>query len=195
METISELRRMAIFAAVVDSGSFSAAALRFGMAKSAVSKQISILEDHLELRLIHRTTRRLHLTEAGEAFYPGCARLLADAQAAQQAVGRLQEEATGVIKISAPVDLGRQYLAEILVDYAEQNPAVELDVLLDDAYVDLVAEGVDVAIRLGDLDDSSLVVRKAGSCASCLGRVTPLSPEPRSSRAPGRAQATSLDSL
>jgi DNA-binding transcriptional LysR family regulator len=151
---------MAIFAAVVDTGSFSAAAKRLGMAKSAVSKQVSSLEDHLGVRLINRTTRRLHLTEAGEAFYPGCARIVAEAQAAHEAVGRLHEEATGVLKIAAPTALGRRHLAPILADYAIQNPTVELDVTLDDAYVDLIEEGVDVAVRLGDLEDSSLVARR-----------------------------------
>jgi DNA-binding transcriptional LysR family regulator len=168
METISELRRMAIFAAVVDTGSFSAAAHRLGMAKSGVSKQVSILESHLELRLINRTTRSLHLTEAGEAFYPGCARILAEAEAAHHAVGRLQDEATGVLKISAPVAVGRRYLAPILARYSAENPGVELDVLLDDAYVDLITEGVDVAVRLGDLEDSSLVARRLASVRRVL---------------------------
>jgi DNA-binding transcriptional LysR family regulator len=130
------------------------------MAKSAVSKQVSSLEDHLAVRLIHRTTRRLHLTEAGEAFYPGCARIVAEAQAAHEAVGRLHQEATGVLKINAPTAVGRRYLAPILADYAVQNPSVELDVTLDDAYIDLVEEGVDVAVRVGDLADSSLVARR-----------------------------------
>jgi DNA-binding transcriptional LysR family regulator len=159
---------MAIFAAVVDTGSFSGAAQRLGMAKSAVSKQVSLLEDHLKMRLINRTTRRLHLTEAGEAFYPGCARIVAEARAAHEAVGRLHEEATGVLKINAPTSLGRQYVAPILADYAIQNPAVDLDVTLDDAYVDLIEEGVDVAVRVGDLEDSSLVARRLATVRRLL---------------------------
>jgi len=151
---------MAVFARVIDSGGFSAAARALGMSKSAVSKQVSALEDRLGARLLNRTTRRMSLTEAGAALIDNCRRLLAEAEAAESAVGALQSEPAGVLRVNAPVTFGSMHLAPALPDFLARHPQVTIDLTLNDRQVDLVDEGYDLAIRIARLADSSLVARK-----------------------------------
>ena len=159
------------FTAVVASGSFSAAAERLGITKSVVSRRINRLESHLGTRLIRRTTRRLSLTEAGRHFYERAVRILADLEEAEQSVTRESSALRGTIRLAAPLSFGLYHLSQALAEFLERHPAIELDLDLNDRHVNLVEEGFDLALRIGDLEDSSLVARRLGTirhatCAS-----------------------------
>lgn len=151
---------IAAFARVVDSGSFSAAAHRLGVSKSAVSAHVQRLERRLGIRLLNRTTRRLSVTEAGAAYYRHCARILAEAEAAEQAASALQREPRGTLRISAPVSFGWMHVAPAVPGFLQRYPDLAVDIALSPAHVNLVDEGLDLAIRIGVLEDSPLVVRK-----------------------------------
>lgn len=151
---------MVVFAHVVEAQGFTAAADRLGISKSAVSKSVAALEAHLGVRLLHRTTRKLKLTEAGVAFNVHCAKILAEAAAAELAVGRMDGRPRGRIKVNAPIALGRSLVLPVVLGFLEANPEVEVELKLQDDMVDLVATGTDVAVRVGRLLDGSLVARK-----------------------------------
>lgn len=157
---LDTLAGMAIFARVVDAGGFSAAARELGLSKSAVSKQVSALEDKLGARLLHRTTRRMSLTEAGAALLERGRRVLAEAEEAEALVGALQAEPRGTLRVNAPMTFGTMHLGPAISDFLALHGAVTVDLGLDDRFIDLVDEGWDVAIRIGRLADSSLVARK-----------------------------------
>jgi len=159
---------MAVFARVVESNSFTGAARRLGMSKAAVSKQVSKLEERLGARLLNRTTRRLSLTEVGAAFYERCARIVAEAEDAELAVTRLNATPRGTLKIDAPVNFGMQYLAPLLPPFMLRNPELRVDVNFNDSFVDLIEEGCDLAVRIGQLPDSSLVARKLAETKSVI---------------------------
>lgn len=154
------LAGMAVFARVVDSGGISAAARDLRLSKSAVSKQLAALEDRLGARLLHRTTRRMSLTEAGAGFLEHCRRVVAEAEAAESAVGALQAVPRGVLRVNAPMTFGTMHLSAAIPDFMAQHPQVAVDLSLNDRMVDLVEEGFDVAVRIARLADSSLVARK-----------------------------------
>lgn len=160
MAGMENLAGMAVFAAVVEARSFSSAAVRLALSKSAVSKQVSRLEDRLGARLLNRTTRRLSLTEVGETFYRHCVRVLEEAEAAEQAVTHLHEEPRGRIKINAPMSFGILHLADAIPDFLARHPQVTVDIDLSDRFVDLIEEGYDLAIRIANLNDSSLIARR-----------------------------------
>ena len=157
---MDHLSVMAVFARVVEMESFSGAARDLGLSKSAVSKQVGRLEDRMGLRLLNRTTRRLSLTEAGAAFYQGCRRVVAEAEAAEQAVTRLASAPRGRLKVNAPMSFGVRHLAPALPDFMARYPELTVDLALNDRLVDLVEEGFDVAIRIARLADSSLIARR-----------------------------------
>ncbi len=161
-ETLSMdlLAGMAVFARVVEAGGISAAARDLGLSKSAVSKQLSGLEDRLGARLLQRTTRRMSLTEAGAGFLEHCRRVVAEAEAAEAAMGALQAEPRGVLRVNAPMTFGTMHLAAAIPDFLAQYPQVSVDLALNDRLVDLLDEGYDVAVRIAKLADSSLVARK-----------------------------------
>ncbi|HEX6103291.1 MAG TPA: LysR family transcriptional regulator [Alphaproteobacteria bacterium] len=154
------LELIAIFAAVVERGSFSGAARALGISKSAVSKSVAALERRFGARLLNRTTRRLSLTEAGAALDQRAQRILAEAEAAEQDLGRLSAAPRGRLKVSAPMSFGNLHLAAALPEFLQRHPELSLDLNFSDRQVDLVEEGFDVAIRIGTLADSSLVARK-----------------------------------
>ena len=154
------LEGIAAFARVVDSGSFSAAAHRLGISKSAISAHVKRLEERLGIRLLNRTTRRLSVTEAGAAYYRHCARILAEAEAAEQVASALQREPRGTIRISAPPSFGWMHVAPAVPAFLKRYPELSVDIALSPAHVNLVDEGLDLAIRIGVLEDSPLVVRK-----------------------------------
>jgi DNA-binding transcriptional LysR family regulator len=160
--SLDHLAAMAIFAKVVETNSFTAAARALGSSKSAVSKQVAALEDRLGARLLNRTTRRLALTEIGVAFYDRCSRLVAEAEEAELEVTRMTAEPRGELRINAPYSFGINHVAPRLGGFLAAHPAVSIDLTLDDRYVDLVADGYDLAIRIGNLSDSSLIARKLG---------------------------------
>jgi DNA-binding transcriptional LysR family regulator len=151
---------IAAFARVVDSGSFSAAARRLGISKSAASAHVQRLEERLGVRLLNRTTRRLSLTEAGAAYYRHCARILAEAESAEQSASALQREPRGTLRISAPDSFGWMHVAPAVPAFLKRYPELSVDINLSAAHVDLLDEGLDLAIRIGVLEDSRLVVRK-----------------------------------
>lgn len=161
-ETVSLdlLAGMVVFARVVDAGGISAAARVMGLSKSAVSKQLSALEDRLGARLLQRTTRRMSLTEAGAGFLEHCRRVVAEAEAAESAIGALQGEPRGTLRVNAPMTFGIMHLAAIIPDFMARHPQLGVDMVLNDRMVDLLDEGFDVAVRIGKLADSSLVARK-----------------------------------
>lgn len=157
---LDSLSGMAVFAKVVEARSFTAAAAELGMSKSAVSKQISRLEDRLGARLLNRTTRRLSLTETGAAFYDRCARVVAEAQEAELAVTNLQSEPRGTLRVNAPMSFGHLHIAPAIPDFLTRYPEVRVDMTMNDRFVDLIDEGFDVAIRIARLTDSSLIARR-----------------------------------
>ncbi len=165
---MDNLSGMAAFARVVETNSFTEAARRLGMSKAAVSKQVSKLEERLGARLLNRTTRRLSLTEVGAAFYESCARIIAEAEDAELAVSRLNVTPRGTLKIDAPVNFGMQYLAPLLPPFMLQHPELRVDMSFNDRFIDLVEEGCDLAVRIGQLPDSSLVARKLAETKSVI---------------------------
>lgn len=161
---MDKLDDMMAFIKVVDARSFTAAADRLGLSKSVVSRRISEMEDRLGARLLNRTTRKLSLTEVGQAFYERCVRIVGDVEEAERAVGDLHGTPRGRLRINAPVSFGRLHLAAAIVAFVEKHPAIEIDIELNDRYVDLLDDGYDLAIRIGRLRDSSLVARKLAPC-------------------------------
>jgi len=168
-KSLDQLKRMAVFAEVVAAGSLTAAARRLGMTPSAVSQHLRQLEQALGLALLHRSTRRLTLTEAGERYHTGCAAMVTAARAAEQALVRLRDEPEGELRLAAPMGFG-SLLASALAPL-RSYPRLSLRLLLDDTLIDLIEARVDIALRVGEMADSSLVARKLGSmprqlCAS-----------------------------
>lgn len=156
------LNRMAVFAAVVEQGSFTAAARAVGLTKSMVSQHVSALEDELGVRLMQRTTRRLMLTEAGEVYYQGCQRVAAEASTLAVRLQNLKHEPEGKLRITTLVDYATGPLAGKLTAFLGLYPRVSLELVLREGVVDLVAERIDVAFRLGWLRDSTLAATRVG---------------------------------
>ena len=157
---MDKLAGMAVFTQVVEAQSFSKAALKLGLSKSTVSKHVAALEDRLGVVLLNRTTRRLSLTGPGASFYEHCVRLVADAEEAERAVTQFQIEPKGTIRINAPIDFGRQHIAPLLGEFLGRYPELTIDLTLNDRIIDLVDEGYDLAVRVGQLADSSLIARR-----------------------------------
>ncbi len=157
---MDNLTGVAVFVKVVQERSFSAAADRLNLSKSTVSKQVRALEDRLGAQLLNRTTRRLNLTEVGEAFFERCAQVLADVEEAELAVSRMQSTPKGRLRISAPMSFGQSYLADALAKFMKDHPDIEVEYTLNDQIIDLIDEGFDLAIRVADLPDSSLIARR-----------------------------------
>lgn len=158
---MDQLKRMAVFAEVVAAGSLTAAARHLGMTTSAVSQHLRQLEAALGLALLHRSTRKLTLTEAGARYIEGCTAMVAAARTADQALARHRDEPEGELRIAAPIGFGG-LLAQALAPL-RNYPKLTLRLLLDDALIDLIDERVDIALRAGSLPDSSLVARRLGS--------------------------------
>jgi DNA-binding transcriptional LysR family regulator len=155
-----DLTGISVFAAVVEAGSFTAAARALGLSKSAVSKQVARLEDRLGARLLNRTTRRLSLTEVGRAFYERCQRIVAEAEEAELAVTTLQEQPRGVLRVNVPMSFGLLHIAPALPAFTERYPELKVDLTLNDRVIDVIEEGADLAIRIAEMPDSSLICRK-----------------------------------
>lgn len=157
---MSDLTDMEIFARVVSAGSMSAAGREMGLSPAVVSKRIRRLEDRLGTRLLQRTTRQIALTESGQGFYERVLAILASVEEAEAFVSRGSAQARGTLKVAAPTSFGRLHIAPHLGTFLEANPDLSLNLDLDDGFVDIVAEGYDVAIRIAELSDSSLVARR-----------------------------------
>lgn len=159
---------MQTYVAVVDGGSFAHAADKLGVSRAMVSKQVQKLEEHLGTRLLHRTTRRLGVTETGRAFYERSVQILADVNEAEHVAGDMTRVPQGVLRISIPLSYGQHRLAGIVGDYALAYPQVRLDISLSDRKVDLVEDGFDLAIRIGAQPQQDLIARKLGSVYSVV---------------------------
>lgn len=157
---IRDLEGMAIFARVVETRSFSAAARDLGMSKSLVSKRVTQLEHSVGARLLNRTTRNMSLTEAGAAFYDHCARIVSELEEAKLAVGRLHSEPRGVLRISASVAFGTLHIAPALPEFLLLYPELKIDMAITDRVVDLAEEGYDVAVRIAKEPAPNLVARR-----------------------------------
>lgn len=159
---------MQTFAAVVDAGSFVRASEALNISKAAVSCYVADLEERLGVRLLHRTTRKLSLTEEGRAFHIRCKALLDDLEDAESEITASSMQASGLVKINVPVTFGIMHLAPLWPDFMAANPRVMLDVTLSDRVVDLVDDGYDLAVRIGSLPNSSLISRKLASTRMIL---------------------------
>lgn len=154
------LQELTVFARIVGTGSLSAAARDLGMSPAFVSRRLASLEARLGVRLVNRTTRSLHLTDEGAAYYETCTRLLAEIQEADAAVSAGRAEPRGVLRVALPASFGNQHVAPLVPKFAERYPDVQLALSLSDRTVNVVEEGFDLAIRIADLADSSLAARK-----------------------------------
>lgn len=165
---MDKYQEMRVFAQVVEAGSFVAAAEALSMSKPAVSRHVSELEQRLGVRVLHRTTRRLSLTPEGEVFLARCRDILASIEASEDEISTRSGTASGLLKVSVPVSFGITHLAPLWSDFLERHPAVTLDVQLADRIIDLVDEGLDLAVRIARLPDSSLVSRRLASARLVL---------------------------
>jgi DNA-binding transcriptional LysR family regulator len=167
---MQDLNDMLFFAEVVDSGGFAAAGRGLGVPKSKLSRRISELEARLGVRLLQRTTRKLSLTEAGEIYHRHCVAMREQAEAADEAVARVQSEPRGTVRVTCPVTLAQTTLGPILPRFLAAHPQVRIEMQVTNRVVDLVQEGVDVALRVrSNLDDSgSLVVKNLGPTLGVL---------------------------
>ena len=155
---------METFVRVVDRGGFSAAAQDLRISRAMVSRHIQELEARLGARLLHRTTRRVSVTEAGQVYYERSAHLLADLAAADSEVGEMHARPRGTLRVNGPVVFGSLHLAAAVADYMAAFPEVNIELTLNDRTVDLVEEGFDMAVRIGRLADSSLMARRLAPC-------------------------------
>ncbi|HJV26931.1 MAG TPA: LysR family transcriptional regulator [Aromatoleum sp.] len=174
---MDKLRAMAIFVQIVEAGSLTGAAERLQTSLTSVVRTLAALEQVLSVRLLNRTTRRITLTDEGREYFERCRRLLADVEDAEQALSARQQRPTGRLAITAPVMFGRLHVAPLVTDFLTAYPQVRVELLLLDRAVDMLEEGIDVAIRIGSLPESSLVAIPLGTtryvvCASpdYLGR-------------------------
>lgn len=180
-----DIARIRAFVQVFDAGGFSAAARQHGRSKALLSKYVTDLEDYLGVRLMNRTTRKLSLTEAGEAYYREASGLLQQLDDLDATISEQTSEPRGLLRVSAPRNFGESTLAPAIFEFLRKYPKVSLDLRLEDRYVDLVDEGIDLALRISTLADSSLIARKiadmhvvAGASPDLLKRVgTPSHPE------------------
>jgi DNA-binding transcriptional LysR family regulator len=156
-----DLNEIAVFARVVQAGSFTAAAATLGMPKSTVSRKISDLEERLDARLLQRTTRKLSLTDAGRTYFDYCVRIVNEVEDAERAVGRLQATPRGLLRVTAGIN--STFLGDIVADFLKRYPEVQLELFCTGRMVDLVEERFDVGIRAGVLADSTLIARSLGS--------------------------------
>jgi DNA-binding transcriptional LysR family regulator len=148
------------FVAVVETGSFTAAAERLDTAKSAVSRRVSALEERLGVQLIRRTTRKLNLTDTGQSFYEHSARILADLDEAESAVLQQHGELRGTLRVALPMSFALRHMSEPVAEFSRRHPRVKFDFDLNDRRVDLLQDGMDLALRIGRLQDSTLIARR-----------------------------------
>ncbi len=159
---------MTVFTEVVDRGGFTAAAERLGLSRAAASKQVMQLEDRLGTRLLNRTTRRVSLTETGRIYYERCKAILADVEEAEACAGESTATPRGRLSVNAPMSFGVLHLGPVVAAYCDRYPEVQVVLDLNDRFVDVVAEGFDVVIRIAQLEDSSLIARRIAPCRRVL---------------------------
>ncbi len=159
---MDRLAGLQLFVRVVETGSFSKAARELGMTQPTATKHVAAIEQRFQLRLLNRTSRATSLTEAGALYYEKCKAVLRDFEDAEAFKGQQQAEVEGSLRIGTSLTFGRQIIAPLLIEFMRLHPRLRVDVSHDDRYVDLIALGIDLAIRLGNLADSSLGGRYLG---------------------------------
>ena len=157
---MNRLEDLEAFVAVVEAGSFTQAAERLGIAKSAISRRVSALEARLGVELLRRTTRRLNLTETGQSFYDRSARILADLDEAESAAAQSHGELKGQLRVALPLSFSLRHMSAPIAEFAALHPGVSFDLDLNDRRIDLLEAGADLALRIGQLGDSSLIARR-----------------------------------
>jgi DNA-binding transcriptional LysR family regulator len=155
-----DLNEILVFTRVVETKSFTAAADLLGLPKSTVSRKLAQLEERLGVRLLQRTTRKLALTDAGQAYFDRCAKIIADVAAAEQVVADMQASPRGMLRVTAPIDLATTYLGPILASFCDSHREISVELDASDRVVDLIEDGFDVGIRFGPLQESSLTARR-----------------------------------
>lgn len=159
---MDRLQAMHVFVRVAESGSFSRAAREFGITQPTVTKMVAATEERLKVRLLNRNTRGVSLTESGALYYEKCKIIVREADEADNIARAGQTQARGLLRVSTSVAFGRRVVVPLALDFMQQHPLVQMDLSFEDRYTDLVAQGVDVAIRMGKLADSSLGARFLG---------------------------------
>lgn len=165
---MDRLQAMHTFVRVVEAGSFSAVAREQNSTQSAVSKQVAALERELGAKLLSRTTRSLALTDDGERYFENARRLVAEVAEAENELRRGERQLKGWIRVAASVGYGRRVLMPLVASFLAEHPDVRIDLKLNDGFIDLVEQGIDVAVRVGDLADSSLVARRIATTRRAL---------------------------
>jgi DNA-binding transcriptional LysR family regulator len=165
---LDRLASLQVFGRVATLGSFSAAARDLRLSQSMVTKHVAALEARLGVRLFHRTTRKVTITDAGRVYLEAATRALGDLEAAEAALSAERVEARGLLRVNAPVSFGARWVAPLLPDFARLHPRVVIELGLNDRYVDLAEEGWDLAIRIGHMPDSSLVARRLAVCRAAV---------------------------
>lgn len=165
---MDRLTSMQVFVRAVAAGSLSAAARQLGMSPAVATKHVDALEAHLGVKLLHRTTRRLSLTEAGSEYLDACQRLLPEIEEAEAAAASQRIEVKGLLRISMPLSFGSRYIAPFLPAFSRRHPALRIELGLNDSVVDLLDGGWDMAVRIGRLNDSPLRARKLGDCSELV---------------------------
>lgn len=165
---MDHISRVGVFIAVVKAGSFAGAASSLGITSSAVSKQIQNLEQDLRVKLLNRTTRNVSPTEEGTLYYDRATRALEELKEAEDEINEMKSRPRGPLKVSLPQSLGIKYFGDTIAAFAARYPEVELDVSLDDRLVDITGEGFDLVLRIGSLDDTTLIARRLADCPLVL---------------------------
>jgi DNA-binding transcriptional LysR family regulator len=160
---MDRLQAMEMFVRVVETGSFSKAAREFATTQPTVTKQVAGTEERLKVRLLNRNTRGVSLTEAGALYYEKCKSIVRDVEAADNVVRMRQTQAQGLLRVGSSVAFGRRVIVPLALDFMRAHPQLQVDLSFEDRYTDLVAQGVDVAIRMGKLADSALGARFLGT--------------------------------
>ncbi|MBA3394308.1 MAG: LysR family transcriptional regulator [Deltaproteobacteria bacterium] len=163
-----DLNDIVVFTKVVETRSFTGAAEQLGLPKSTVSRKLAQLEERLGVRLVQRTTRKLALTEVGEAYYARCARIVADIAMAEQLVTDMQATPRGRLRVTAPIDLSTRYLGSIVSEFLATHADIFVELEASDRLVDLIEEGFDLAVRIGPLTESTLIARRLCTIGAVL---------------------------
>ena len=165
---MQNLNRMMIFYQVVKLGSFTKAAQVLNVAKSAVSRHVTILENEVGAMLLNRTTRQLRVTKVGQIYYQGCQRIIEETKFMQNEVSVLQNQPVGSLRIAATNSIGNMYIAPLIVKFMRLYPSINIDLMLQDQVINMVEEGIDVSVRVGWLKDSNLVAKKISTSRMVL---------------------------
>ena len=165
---LDRLTSLEVFAKAATAGSFSAAGRAMGISQTMVTKHVAALEARLGVKLFHRTTRRLSITEAGRSYLEASERIMADMDSVEAAISADRIEPRGLLRLNVPVSFGTRQIAPLLAEFARHYPYVTVDLGLNDRLVDLAEEGWDLAIRIGNLSDSSLIARRIAPCRTVI---------------------------